>query len=75
MKDASGQVVTALSAAEVEAMTASGVIAGGMIPKTETALDAVRNGVRACTIVDGRVPNAVLLELFTDHGAGSMIRA
>jgi len=75
VKDASGQVVTALSAAEVEAMTASGVIAGGMIPKTETALDAVRNGVRACTIVDGRVPNAVLLELFTDHGAGSMIRA
>jgi acetylglutamate kinase len=75
VKDASGQVVTALSAAEVEAMTASGVIAGGMIPKTETALHAVRGGVRACTIVDGRVPNAVLLELFTDHGAGSMIRA
>ena len=75
VKDASGVVVTALSVAEVEAMTASGVIAGGMIPKTETALHAVRGGVRACTIVDGRVPNAVLLELFTDHGAGSMIRA
>jgi acetylglutamate kinase len=75
VKNAQGEVVTALSAAEVEEMTASGVIAGGMIPKTETALHAVRNGVRACTIVDGRVPNAVLLELFTDHGAGSMIRA
>lgn len=75
VKDASGEIVTALSAAEVETMTAEGVIAGGMIPKTETALKAVRNGVRACTIVDGRVPNAVLLELFTDHGAGSMIRA
>jgi acetylglutamate kinase len=75
VKDASGEIVTALSAAEVERMTAEGVIAGGMIPKTETALKAVRNGVRACTIVDGRVPNAVLLELFTDHGAGSMIRA
>jgi acetylglutamate kinase len=75
VKNAEGEVVTALSAAEVEAMTESGVIAGGMIPKTETALHAVRNGVRACTIVDGRVPNAVLLELFTDHGAGSMIRA
>jgi acetylglutamate kinase len=75
VKNAAGEVVTALSAAEVEAMTESGVIAGGMIPKTETALHAVRNGVRACTIVDGRVPNAVLLELFTDHGAGSMIRA
>jgi acetylglutamate kinase len=75
VKNAEGEVVTALTAAEVEEMTASGVIAGGMIPKTETALHAVRNGVRACTIVDGRVPNAVLLELFTDHGAGSMIRA
>jgi len=75
VKDASGQVVTELSASEVEAMTDKGVIAGGMIPKTETALHAVRNGVRACIIVDGRVPNAVLLELFTDHGAGTMIRA
>ncbi len=75
VKNADGEVVTELKAADVEAMTASGVIAGGMIPKTETALSAVRNGVRACTIVDGRVPNAVLLELFTDHGAGSMIRA
>jgi acetylglutamate kinase len=75
VKNADGEVVTELKAADVEAMTESGVIAGGMIPKTETALAAVRNGVRACTIVDGRVPNAVLLELFTDHGAGSMIRA
>ena len=75
VKNGEGEVVTELKAADVEEMTASGVIAGGMIPKTETALDAVRNGVRACTIVDGRVQNSVLLELFTDHGAGSMIRA
>ena len=75
VKNADGDVVTELKAADVEEMTASGVIAGGMIPKTETALDAVRNGVRACTIVDGRVQNAVLLELYTDHGAGSMTRA
>lgn len=75
VKNADGELVTALSAAEVEQMTRDGVISGGMIPKTETALAAVRAGVRACTIVDGRVPNAVLLELFTDHGAGSMIRA
>lgn len=74
VKNAQGVVVTELTAADVEAMTAEGVIAGGMIPKTETAVNAVRGGVRACTIVDGRVPNAVLLELFTDHGAGSMIR-
>ncbi len=75
VKNAAGEVVTELTAAEVEKMTADGVIAGGMIPKTETAINAVRGGVRACTIVDGRVANAVLLELFTDHGAGSMIRA
>jgi acetylglutamate kinase len=75
VKNAAGELVTELKADEVEEMTRSGVISGGMIPKTETALRAVRAGVRACTIVDGRVSNAVLLELFTDHGAGSMIRA
>lgn len=74
VKNASGDVVTELTSADVDAMIADGTIAGGMIPKTETALQAVRAGVRACTIVDGRVSNAVLLELFTEHGAGSMIR-
>ena len=75
VKNANGDVVTELRAADVEEMTASGVIAGGMIPKTETALNAVRAGVRAAVILDGRSPNACLLELFTDHGAGSIIRA
>lgn len=75
VKNAAGDVVTELTVADVDAMIADGTIAGGMIPKTETALTAVRAGVRACTIVDGRVPNAVLLELFTEHGSGSMIRA
>ncbi|MBF9051659.1 acetylglutamate kinase [Roseobacter sp. HKCCD9010] len=75
VKNADGEVVTELSVSDVEAMTKDGTIAGGMIPKTETALHAVRNGVRACVIVDGRVSNAVLLELFTEHGAGSIIRA
>lgn len=74
VKNAAGDVVTELTSADVDAMIADGTIAGGMIPKTETALQAVRAGVRACTIVDGRVSNAVLLELFTEHGAGSMIR-
>ncbi|RDC70922.1 acetylglutamate kinase [Rhodovulum sp. 12E13] len=74
VKDAEGKVVTALTAAQVEAMTRDGTIAGGMIPKTETALHALRGGVRAVVILDGRQPNACLLELFTDHGAGSMIR-
>lgn len=74
VKDDSGAVLTQLTSDEVRAMIASGVISGGMIPKTETALDALARGVRAVTIVDGRVPNACLLELFTEHGAGSMIR-
>ena len=50
------------------------IIAGGMIPKTETALSAIKGGVRAAVILDGRVQNAVILELFTDHGAGTLIR-
>ena len=55
-------------------LTESGVIAGGMIPKTETALNAINGGVRAVVILDGRAPNACLLELYTEHGAGSLIR-
>ncbi|MCQ0091116.1 acetylglutamate kinase [Roseovarius sp. M141] len=75
VRDADGNVITDLKADQVRAMTADGTISGGMIPKTETALHAIEGGVRAVVILDGRVPNAPLLELFTDHGAGSMIRA
>jgi acetylglutamate kinase len=74
VKDASGSVVTAMTPEEVNAMIDDGTIAGGMIPKTETALKAIEDGVRAVVILDGRVPNACLLELFTEHGAGSLIR-
>jgi acetylglutamate kinase len=74
VKDADGSVLTSLSAVRVRELTASGVIAGGMIPKTETALDAIAGGVGAVVILDGRAPHAVLLELFTAHGAGSLIR-
>ena len=75
VKDTSGAVLTELSAGQIRDLTADGTIAGGMIPKTETALAALESGVRAVVILDGRVPNACLLELFTDHGAGSLIRA
>jgi acetylglutamate kinase len=75
VKNAEGEVVTALTAAEVEDMTASRRDRGRHDPQDRNRASRGRNGVRACTIVDGRVPNAVLLELFTDHGAGSMIRA
>ncbi|MFN3642967.1 MAG: acetylglutamate kinase [Gemmobacter sp.] len=75
VKDAAGTVVTQLTPDDVRRLTAEGVIAGGMIPKTETALLALEQGVRAVVILDGRIPNACLLELFTDHGAGSLIRS
>ena len=75
VKDASGAVIPILSPEDIGRLTAEGIISGGMIPKTETALDAIAMGTRAVTILDGRVANATLLELFTDHGAGSQIRA
>ncbi|MFT4795728.1 MAG: acetylglutamate kinase [Paracoccaceae bacterium] len=73
VKDASGDVVTNLTRADVERMTADGVIAGGMIPKTQTALDAIDAGVEGVVILDGRAPHALLLELFTVHGGGTLI--
>lgn len=75
VKDADGDVLTNLTATQVEKLTKDGVIAGGMIPKTQTALDAINAGVRAVVIMNGKMPNACLLELFTSYGAGSMIRA
>ncbi len=74
VKDGTGEVITEMTADQIRSLTADGVIAGGMIPKTETALDAIDGGVRAVVILDGRAPNACLLELFTPHGAGSLIR-
>ena len=75
VKNKSGEIVTAMTPEDVHAMIADGTIAGGMIPKTETALAALEQGVRAVVILDGRIPNACLLELFTDQGAGSLIRS
>ena len=75
VKNADGDVLTQISAQHVKDLTKEGTIAGGMIPKTETALEAIEDGVGAVVILDGRAPNAVLLELFTEHGAGTLIRA
>ncbi len=75
VKDANGNVLTQLSPEDVKRMTDDGVISGGMIPKTQTALEAIEGGVRAAVILDGRQPNACLLELFTEHGAGTLIRS
>ena len=74
VNNADGDVLTEMNSDQIREMTTSGVIAGGMIPKTETALAALEEGVKAVVILDGRAPNACLLELFTEHGAGSIIR-
>jgi acetylglutamate kinase len=74
VKDENGEVVTQLTAERLRGMIESGVVKGGMIPKTETALAAIEAGVKAVVILDGRLPNAALIELFTDYGAGSIIR-
>lgn len=75
VKGADGDVLSEITPEEARKLTNEGVIAGGMIPKTETALDAMENGVGAVVILDGRAPNACLLELFTQHGAGTLIKA
>jgi acetylglutamate kinase len=74
VKNAEGEVVTELTPDQIRAMKADGTVSGGMIPKVDTALDAIAGGVRAVVILDGRAPNACLLELYTEHGAGSLIR-
>ncbi len=72
--DKAGELLTGLTPSEVDRLIADGTIHGGMLPKIRCALDAVRGGVRAAHIVDGRVEHACLLELFTDEGVGTLIR-
>ena len=74
VKNTDGETLTELTPKDIKDLIASGEISGGMIPKTETALNAIEGGVRAVVILDGRAPNACLLELYTDHGAGTLIR-
>ena len=71
--DKEGNVLTSLSPTDVENLIADGTISGGMIPKIAGALDAVKAGLRSATIVDGRVPHACLLEIFTNEGVGTQI--
>ncbi|MFP4155045.1 MAG: acetylglutamate kinase [Halothiobacillaceae bacterium] len=72
--DKEGKLLTGLSARDVDALIEDGTIYGGMLPKINFALDAVRGGVKTVQIIDGRVPHAVLLELLTDKGVGTLIR-
>ncbi|MEP2945072.1 MAG: acetylglutamate kinase [Lentilitoribacter sp.] len=71
--DKDGNVIKELSVSEAKAMIADGTISGGMIPKVETCLFAIEQGVEGVVIVNGKVPHAVLLEVFTEHGAGTLI--
>jgi acetylglutamate kinase len=72
--DKDGNLLTGLSAQKVDELFADGTISGGMLPKIGSALDAVKNGVSSCHIIDGRVEHALLLEILTDQGVGTLIR-
>ena len=72
--DRNGELLRELTVAQARALIADGTVSGGMIPKVETCIEAIERGVEAVVIVDGTVAHAVLLELFTDHGAGTLIR-
>ncbi|HKR87299.1 MAG TPA: acetylglutamate kinase [Phenylobacterium sp.] len=72
--DRNGELIRQMTVAEAEAAIADGVATGGMIPKLETAIAAVEAGVEAVVILDGRRPHAMLVELFSEHGAGTLIR-
>jgi acetylglutamate kinase len=73
--DKSGNLIKELAADDARALIADGTITGGMIPKVETCIDALERGVEGVVILDGKVPHAVLLELFTELGAGTLIHA
>jgi acetylglutamate kinase len=73
--DQDGRLLSGLSAKDVKQLIDDGIIHGGMLPKVRCALDAISSGVRSSHIIDGRVEHAVMLELFTDEGVGSLMRA
>jgi acetylglutamate kinase len=73
VKDAEGRLIGQLAEPEVKELVAAGTVAGGMIPKVECCLDALRGGVSRAHIVDGRILHAILLEIFTDGGVGTLL--
>jgi len=73
--DKAGNLLTGITPKEIDDMVADGTLSGGMLPKISSALDAARNGVKGVHIIDGRVEHALLLEILTDHGVGTMIKS
>jgi acetylglutamate kinase len=71
--DKNGQLIKELSVAEARALIKDGTISGGMIPKVETCIDAIKAGVQGVVILNGKTAHSVLLELFTEHGAGTLL--
>jgi acetylglutamate kinase len=71
--DRNGELISELSVSEAKELIADGTISGGMIPKVETCLEALENGVEGVVILNGKTPHVVLVELFTEHGAGTLI--
>ena len=72
--DKNGELIQEMSVTDAHERRADGTLTGGMIPKVETCVDAIVGGVEGAVIVDGRAPHAILLEIFTEHGSGTMIR-
>jgi acetylglutamate kinase len=72
--DGERKLIEELTVARARALMADGTISGGMIPKIETCIEAIQGGLEAAVILDGRVPHALLLEIFTTHGVGTLIR-
>jgi acetylglutamate kinase len=72
--DKGGKLLKELTVGDVRALIADGTISGGMIPKVETCIDALGRGVEGVVILNGKTPHSVLLELYTDHGAGTLIK-
>jgi acetylglutamate kinase len=73
--DEGGKLITGMTPNEIDQLVADGTLSGGMLPKISSALDAARSGVRSVHIIDGRVEHALLLEILTDHGVGTMIKS
>ena len=73
--DKNGKLVTNVTPAQIDALVADGTLYGGMLPKISSALEAAQNGVKQVHIIDGRVEHALLLEILTNHGVGTMIRS
>ena len=73
-KDDPSSLIPELTVSEAQELREQGIISGGMIPKVECCIEALREGVKNVTILDGRIPHSILMELLTDEGAGTMVK-